>query len=145
MLRHGQYYHLRKPFLTTGLRIGGLVRLQWPQNSAPPSTSCIRGSDIPMELSTVEKNNRIRRVRLSDTCRILAARWFNPGGGRAHSARSCYLFPHRNDPGRAMGTRRVWGMCRTLFERAHLHGPHVHPHTFRHTVIQMLYMDRIVV
>lgn len=116
-------------FLTTGLRIGGLVRLQWPRADAPLSGKKICGMDIPTELSTVEKNHRIRRVRLSETCRILAARWYNEG--RPHVDSSTYLFPSQRDPKQNMGTRRIWALCRTVFQRANLQGPHVHPHTFR--------------
>lgn len=34
----------------------------------------------------------------------------------------------------------MWQVCRGLFQRADVQGPHVHPHTFRHTVVQMLFL-----
>lgn len=124
-------------FLTTGLRIGGLARLRVPP--APSTYRC--GAEVPPELSTVEKGNRVRRVRLTDTCRILVARWYAHGRPTAPATSTpSFLFPSARDPTRSMSPRRLWAVCRVVFTRAGLHGPHVHPHTFRHTVIQMLYM-----
>lgn len=119
--------------VTTGLRGGGLCRLQWPAAVSPPFT---RGCDVPSEVSTVEKGGKHRSVRLTDTCRILIALWYrdNRGGGRL-------LFPSRADAERPMSTRRLWNLCDAVFRRAGLSGDHVHPHTFRHTVIQMLYLN----
>lgn len=140
-------------FLTTGLRIGGLCRLR----VAPPLLQLQRRPvaprDVPTELSTVEKNGRVRRVRLCGTCRILVARWYEHGRHRGDNdgaavASSPYLFPgvphHHHQQTqqqrwRPVSTRHVWDVCHRVFVRAGVTGSHAHPHTFRHTVVRMLY------
>ena len=134
-------------FFTTGLRIGGLCRLQVPEYLH--ATRCnVRGVEVPESLVTVEKGGKIRRIRLCDSCRVLVtgdviqitpptmARWYRQGRAAGTSS---YLFPGA-DAEKAMATRSAWQLCRSIFERAGVRGSHVHPHTFRHTVIQMLYM-----
>ena len=65
-------------FLTTGLRLGGLARLQLHGKvirSAPTEGAILRTpvveSDVPPELTTVEKQNKHRRVRPTTACRVL--------------------------------------------------------------------------
>ena len=126
--------------LTTGLRIGGLARLQLP--GPAPRTA----AEVPRELVTTEKNNTLRRILPSECCRVLLARWYS-GGRRTtiHHPDSPYVFPcPQGRQNRPVSTRYVWGVCRGLFERAGLRGDHCHPHTFRHTVVQMLFMARWV-
>lgn len=113
--------------LTTGLRIGGLARLQL---SGPvPLTA----ADVPRELVTMEKSNNLRRILPSECCRVLLARWYN-GGRRTtiHHPESPYVFPcPQGRLNRPVSTRYVWEVCRNLFARAGMKGQHCHPHTFR--------------
>ena len=134
-------------FLTLGVRIGGLARLQF-HNPVQYSDN-IRGVDIPKEAFTIEKGNVMRQVRLNDTCRILIAKWYRTG--RPVPAQPvAYIFPSfQQDSSRSpvVSTSHIWKTCRKIFERAAIRGPHVHPHTFRHTVIQMMFLcvsDRFV-
>lgn len=126
-------------FLTTGLRIGGLCRLQVPEGPLRQPRQPPAPHEVPTEWTTVEKNGRPRRVRLCDSCRILIARWYNShcradGGG-------LYLFPGKRGGDGATSPRHIWDVCSRVFARAGITGPHVHPHTFRHTVVHMLYMQ----
>jgi integrase len=121
-------------FLTTGLRIGGLSRLHVPDDLS--ETRAVTAAQVPEYLNTIEKNGKVRKVRLSNSCRVLVARWY--GSGRPPGA-SRYLFPGSR-AGKPLSTRYLWDVCHEVFRRARVAGRHVHPHTFRHTVIQMLYM-----
>lgn len=129
-------------FLTTGLRIGGLSRLQW----VPADDGCnndTNGPDAvvdqqqqpPKHVWTVEKGNKIRRITLSDTCRILLVQWYTETGRwPVTSSSPTPLFPRS-------GTHWIWQVCRGIFQRSGLgRVRHAHPHTFRHTVVHMLYM-----
>lgn len=117
-------------FLTTGLRIGGVARLRRPPSTGRHTTA----AEVPAELETTEKNGVVRRVQLSHVCRVFVSRWLRHGDHRG----SAYLFPSARQPARAVGTRRLWGVCRVVFERAGVPGGH--PHAFRHTVVQLLYL-----
>lgn len=131
-------------FLTLGLRIGGLSRLQWcPGAEGTP----------PREMVTIEKNRKPRSVVLSPgvgsrapqkknkrgrlRARILIARHL-----RASSVSSTpYLFPSsQQQPQKPVSTHYIWSRCRAVFERCGLRGDHVHPHTFRHTAVHMQFM-----
>ena len=130
--------------LTTGMRIGGVARLQLPAGAAPGTAE---------ELVTTEKNRRGRRIHPTPCVRVLLARWYAHGRREARratgpptsasspSAPSAFVFPSPVVPGAHVSTRHVWSVCRGLFERVGLSGRHVHPHTFRHTVVQMLFMN----
>ena len=136
-------------FFTTGLRIGGLCRLQVPEYLHTTRRD-VTGAQVPESLVTIEKGGKMRRIRLCDSCRVLvvgaviaitstspvSARWYRQG---RPTVASQYLFPGV-EAGTSMATRSAWEVCRGIFERAGVRGSHVHPHTFRHTVIQMLYM-----
>ena len=126
--------------LTTGMRIGGVARVQLPDANRTIRTV----DDVPDELVTTEKHNRCRRIRATRCVRILIARWYNHGRRQApdDKAPSPYLFPSPSTQ-RSSGhvtPRHVWQVCRGIFDRVGLRGPSVHPHTFRHTVVQMLFM-----
>ena len=126
--------------LTTGMRIGGVARVQLPD----PSKMIRSIDDVPDELVTTEKHNRCRRIRATRCVRILIARWYNHGRRQAPDDRapSPYLFPSPSTQRSAghVTPRHVWQVCRGMFDRVGLRGPSVHPHTFRHTVVQMLFM-----
>lgn len=121
-------------FFVTGLRIGGVCRLQVPESIQ--TTSNIAISTVPEVFSTIEKNGKVRKIRFNDTCRVLVTRWYARG---RPMGRSRYLFPGKSGEV-AMSTRSMWQLCHRVFDRANVSGKHVHPHTFRHTVIHMLYM-----
>lgn len=119
-------------FLTWGLRIGGLVRL-----CASPS-QC--------ELYTIEKGGQQRILGpLSPVCRVLLRKWYEHGRQQT-STHNTYVFPSKGGRGRHSGeqhhicTMSIWRLCRRVFRRAGLTDSHAHPHTFRHTVIQMVHM-----
>jgi integrase len=120
--------------LSTGLRLGGLSRLRFDGSLLETPN---RATQIPTHLFTVEKNGKSRKVELNATCRVLLARWYRDERG---DVRSPFGFPSRTASDRPCSTRRLWCVCRAIFTRAKMTGDHLHPHTFRHTVIQMLYM-----
>ena len=126
--------------MVTGLRIGALSRLQVPEalQGARPD---LVAAQVGHQLWTLEKNGKLRQVHLSGALRVLVARWYRRGRVVAVDAGSCYLFPGHHDPLQPMSTRHCWDVCHGVFERAGLRGPYVHPHTFRHTVITMLFMQ----
>lgn len=114
--------------LTTGIRIGALCSIAW------------RNVDLrERSVRVLEKGRRVRDLHMHTS--LLSA--FEAHG----SQRGPYVFPSRR--GQAHLTARH---MRTLFyqlaSRAGLQGPHVHPHTCRHTVVQRLWyagnsLDRI--
>lgn len=134
--------------LTTGLRIGGLARLAL---ALPPRA--VRAADLPASATAVEKNGAVRTVQLSAVCRVLLARWWRDGrrgpppatsgggGGEQQTVRRMTMvFPGRHCPDVGVSTRHLWGVCRRVLDRADVRGSHAHPHTFRHTVVQLLYL-----
>ena len=72
-------------FLTTGLRLGGVARLRL--NGPAPRTP----TEVPDELTTTEKLNRVRTIHPTDCCRVLLARWY--AHGRPGPTDSSYVFP----------------------------------------------------
>lgn len=127
--------------LTTGLRLGGLCRLQW-KGSLP--AGCPRhATDVPTVLSTVEKGNRVRNITINNTCRMLIARWCVDGRPQIliGEAADRFVFPSSRLPNRCMSTRYAARVCNDVLTRANVHGPHAHPHSFRHTVVQMLHLN----
>lgn len=119
--------------LSTGVRLGGLCRIRWNGDAQ----TCHSPGDIPSELWTTEKNGVARCLPLSDACRILVYRWLRT---RETDAVSSYLFPSQRGRDRSMGLRTAWGVCADVLRRAGIRGPHAHPHTFRHTTVQILYL-----
>jgi hypothetical protein len=128
--------------LTTGVRIGGLSRIRLPSHLSPPAAAeTVRGRDIPRTLSTTEKNAATRVVVLTGAVRILVARRLRErsllgGSGSPHG----YLFPGKGDGRRPSSTHALWNLCRGVFRRAGVRGPHVHPHTFRHTLVHLMHI-----
>ena len=121
--------------LTTGLRIGGLSRLQ--AGTGPFTTA----HDVPRTLTTTEKNNRERCVVVGRTGRILIARWYREGRRVEADVPSLYVFPSPTKKEQAASMPCLWDVCRRVFVRAGLQTAHVHPHTFRHTFIHYMYMS----
>ena len=51
------------------------------------------------------------------------------------------MFPSPREPNVPADQNAVWRVCRIVFRRAGLQdAPHAHPHTFRHTIIKMLFV-----
>lgn len=123
-------------FFTTGMRIGGVCRLKWTKSDNPRAP--LLGRNIPDQISSIEKGGKTRTVRLTETARILIARWYNKGRGQSQSL---YLFPSARNEDGCISSRHMWTICNRVFQAAELKGEHVHPHTMRHTVIQMLYLS----
>ena len=134
-------------FLTTGLRIGGICRLQWCKDNDGVNDNTDH-QQPPRFLWTTEKNNHIQRVALTQTCRILLTHWYRETGRRRPQGSRSYIFPAKcqftSDNMDSVGTGYISTICRNIFNRCGiLHLPHAHPHTFRHTVIQMLFMNGV--
>lgn len=123
-------------FVTWGLRIGGLCRLQF---SSEHNVGSIRmAEDVPSMMHTTEKNQKIRHIGpLNAVCRRLIADWCLYDRPKVPSS---YLFPSVKRTA-CVSTNHVWRLCRNVFIRAGIssNGVHVHPHAFRHTVIHMMY------
>jgi integrase len=125
-------------FLTTGLRIAGLVRLQIP-GGMPRSGKACTVEDIPRELVTIEKFNQPRTITLSLCLRVLVARWIKYNRvGNAAADEHAYLFPGR---GGHVSTVSMWRVCRGLFRQAGIVTGNPHPHCFRHTCVRMLFLS----
>lgn len=125
-------------FLKTGLRLGGVSRLQLPSAVNRPGPD----ENVPEILTTIEKNGRLRRILLPPVCRLLVSNWLHERG----PSNGPWLFPSSARGGNGLSSvhkNTVWRICHGVFRRAKLSGPHVHPHTFRHTVIKILYMNDI--
>lgn len=119
---------------STGLRLGGLCRIRWPAGRGTPRVP----HEVPSEMWTTEKNGVPRCIPLSAVCRVFVCRWMKERA--AAPTESEFLFPGIRDPTRSMGLRAAWALCAAVLRRAGVVGPHAHPHTFRHTVVQLLYL-----
>lgn len=126
-------------FLSTGVRIGGLARLRWTGNKTIKAEDLWEPRKVPSELVTVEKNGKPRRVKLSTGAKVMVSRVYKERTALHIDAACGYLFPGEGRSGH-ISTRKIWQICRGIFNRAGLHGAHLHPHTFRHTVVQLLHM-----
>ena len=130
-------------FLTTGLRLAGVCRLPFPALPAGCDPRAAWGRDVPRELVTTEKHGARRRVFLTPAVRILVARWLREECPLVDGVAQRWLLQrparaHRNEP---LSTGHLWSVCRGVFRRARLAGPHVHPHTFRHTLVHLMYVS----
>ena len=119
-------------FLITGLRIGGISRLSFGQIIDGP----VVPNRIPMKLFTTEKNGKKRTVYVNDALRILISRYIN----QQKHYKSYFLFPGDRDG--HVSTKTIYRVCASIFDRCGIHasGFRAHPHAFRHTVVQMLYL-----
>ena len=113
-------------FLTTGMRIGGVCRIR---------VQLLPDGSISEKAITTEKNGKPRHLRLSALVRLLAGEWIHENG----LPPSGLLFAHRHRNEDPTSTSTIWKLCRTIFTRADINGAHVHPHTFRHTVIKLFH------
>jgi hypothetical protein len=127
-------------FLTTGLTIGGLSRLQ--AGDGPYETA----GDVPHIMTTTEKNNRERCIDLGPTGRMLVSRWYCEDRRMEACLPSLYLFPSPTKKDQPVSTHWLWFICRRVFVRAglltsvHATNTHLQPCTFRHTVIHGMHM-----
>ena len=128
----------------TALRIGGVARLTIPSNCIH---TYVRAEDIPSSFTTTEKGNRVRTVTASVPMRILMARWIrtrlssDPRWPSVPGQPACmFVFPcGKAVPSGHMSIGQLWQIFSNVCSRARLKGTHVHPHTVRHTVIQVLF------
>ena len=118
-------------FLTTGLRIGGLSRLRLPEVR--------NGTTIPDCAITVEKGRQPRKILLTVPLKSLIQAYREEHG----FVLSPFVFPSPRHPeSQPISKSRVWMSCRAVFMRAGLgKAKYAHPHTFRHTVVRMLYIS----
>lgn len=123
-------------FLSTGLRRGGLTRLKLGGDGYKT------GADVPKRASTVEKGNKTRVIVLTPSCRILVARWYREErrAKEGGSVPNRYLFPSPRKVGCPISRGFVNELFDKLFKKANVQGPHAHPHTFRHTLVLMMFM-----
>ena len=124
-------------FMTWGLRIGGLCRLQL--TGELNCSSIKQASDVPAILITTEKNQKVRRIGpLNEICKYLIAEWCTLDRPSVNNA---YIFPSLSGKYPYMSTSRIWRLCKAVFVRAGLDTTksNIHPHAFRHTVVHMMY------
>lgn len=108
---------------TTGMRINGFCSLEWPASAS---------SAAPLlEVFGTEKGNVRMSFGVSPVLQGLLREWMSapPDGGSRR-----YLFPSRDHPDIHISTSTVRRAFRGIADRAGVQGPHVHPHTTRHTV-----------
>ena len=128
--------------LQYSMRIGGLCRLR---TTIPNMETMLQKgvhvlwSDVPSDLNTSEKKG-VRRVisNLSPRLRVLVAqyiRWHRPVAG----SQNTYIFPAVGGQKEFMDPSTAWRVVRGVLTRANVPTRLAHPHTFRHTCIQMLY------
>ena len=117
-------------FLTTGVRLGGLCRIENHGTRA----SWARDLDAAC-LRTIEKGNVPRTLHLNEGTRLMLARWYREYDAVAGSG---YLFRSVRRPEQCVSSSAMWRSMRTVFRRAGLQGAaHAHPHTFRHTFVHI--------
>ena len=124
----------RTALFTTGMRIdrgcasvdnpglNGFCAMLWPP-----------GGQLGHEITTIEKGNVRMSYGLSTVLRQLLQEYMacqtDTGVDR------CYVFPHRDLPRCHATTASARSTFMRVAHRAGLHGPHVHPHTTRHSVV----------
>lgn len=111
---------------TTGMRINAFCTLRWPT-----------GGKVGAELHGTEKGNVCTSFAVTPVLRDLLQRWLleEDGGAVARA----FLFAHRDHPDLPMSTTCARRIFHAVARRAGVEGPHVHPHTTRHTVAWTLY------
>lgn len=127
-------------FLTTGLRIGGLARLSFPTDHKHPICTVKRAWQTPTTLTTIEKGGKTRKINMNTTCRLLLARWCSEERPRSEVP---YVFVVGRDVlynAEVVANRVIRPAVVHTWRVAKLTTP---PCTsvFRHTVIQMLFMN----
>ena len=75
-----------------------------------------------------------RVLQINSGIKLLLARWFREDRPRP----SRFVFPSAADPERPVSTSYMWRKVRGVLQRAGIHGPHAHPHTFRHSFVHMM-------
>ena len=128
--------------LQYGMRIGGLCRIRTTISGMEKMLqkgAHVLWSDVPSDLSTSEKNGARRVIsNLSPRLRVLVAqymRWHRPVAG----SHNTYVFTAVGGRKEFMDPSTAWRVVRGVLTRANVPTKLAHPHTFRHTCIQMLY------
>jgi integrase len=116
--------------LTTGMRIGGFVRMKTRQVA-----KVVDGRWVGLaEGHTLEKGGRRFDFRMLPRVQELLAAWLNKR--RPLSPASEYVFPGCH--GEYMCTETFRARFKRLCHAAGLHGPEFHPHSLRHCFSHML-------
>jgi integrase/recombinase XerD len=116
--------------ITTGMRIGGLVNIK-------VSDICdIICNDYVIKNTgrTIEKFNKWFSFVLTDRVKYLLHDWLK---SYRPATDSPYLFPGKGKR-QSMTTHHVRDIFKAICTRAGVTGPHVHPHSLRHSFARML-------
>ena len=117
-------------FCTTGMRVGGLVNIRIS------NVKTIENGQIIINNTgrTIEKNKKWFTFAICSHLKKLLWEWI--AIKRKYVAQNDYLFPSRN--GECLTTGTVYTIIKKICKSAGIEGPHVHPHSFRHTYAHML-------
>ena len=113
---------------TTGIRVGGL------SNMMVHNVCKTIGRDVVINenAKTLEKGGKWFSFVLTPNTKLLLHKWIT----EHRKAHSQYLFPGRGD--NPITTNRIGKIIKEIGERAGVVGPHVHPHSLRHTFAHLL-------
>lgn len=113
---------------TTGIRVGGLSNLM------VHNVCKTIGRDVVVNenAKTLEKGSKWFSFVLTPNTKLLLHKWIT----EHRKAHSQYLFPGRGD--NPITTNRIGKIIKEIGERAGVVGPHVHPHSLRHTFAHLL-------
>jgi integrase len=118
-------------FITTGLRIGGLVKIR-----IEDVCDIVCGDYVVRDHGkTIEKFNKWFTFKLNARVKTLVYQWlkfYKPAGD------SQYLFPGRNTSNSYLTTACVRNIFNRICKNADVTGDHVHPHSLRHSFAHML-------
>jgi integrase len=114
--------------LTTGMRIGGLVKIKMEH------VSHVNGSDVAITDSgrTLEKGSKWFTFMLAIPVKALIFQWITT---HRPAMDSPYLFPGKIGH---ISTSNVRYRFKNIAKRADVHGTYVHPHAMRHTYGHMM-------
>jgi hypothetical protein len=115
---------------TTGMRVGGLVAIKLTD------VANVNAQDIEIKASgkTIEKGHKWFQFMLNNRVKELIFKWIQT---RRPAVDSPYLFPGRGKTGHVT-TAHVRTIFNGVCSRAGLEGPHLHPHSLRHSYAHIL-------
>jgi hypothetical protein len=117
-------------FCTTGMRVGGLVNIRIS------NIRTIENGEIVINDTgrTLDKNRKWFTFVICNHLKKLLWEWI--AVKRKYMFENDYLFPSRN--GECLTTNTVYTIIKRICKSVGIEGPHVHPHSFRHTYAHML-------
>lgn len=117
-------------FCTTGIRVGGLVNIRIS------NIRTVDGDEIIINDTgrTLDKNRKWFTFMICNQLKKLLWEWIVIK--RKYMFENDYLFPSRN--GECLTTNTIYTIIKRICKNAGVEGPHVHPHSFRHTYAHML-------